>query len=253
MSDTVRIISIVEESFDTKTFEFQWDEKAAPGQFIMVWMPGMEEVPMSLSKTARIKSITVKRIGPDTKKLHELSLGDPIRIRGPYGKGFEIKKGKKTLIVGGGAGTAPILPLIKDTGADTIIGAKTGKELIMTEVAGKYTKNLWIATDDGSKGFHGNVVQLMKEKAAHNKYDLVLACGPEIMQYHLYKACVEMNIDCQLSLERHIKCGAGVCGSCVMDDMRICRDGPVFTKEQISKMKDFGAFKRDECGRLVTL
>jgi len=253
MSDSVRIIDIVNDSHDTKTFEFQWEEKASPGQFIMVWVPGMEEIPMSLSKTNRIKSITVKKIGKDTQKLHELRLGDPIRIRGPYGKGFDLKKNKKMLIIGGGVGTAAIIPAVKETGADTIIGARTDKDIIMDDVAAKYVKNLWIATDDGSRGFHGNVVQLMKEKVLENGYETVLACGPEIMQYHLYKACVELNIDCQLSLERHMKCGAGVCGCCVMDDMRVCKDGPVFTKEQISKIKDFGVSKRDECGRQVKL
>jgi len=251
MSDTVRIIGIAEDCYDTKTFEFQWDEKASPGQFIMVWKPGMEEIPMSLSKTDRIKSITVKKIGKDTQKLHELSLGDPLRIRGPYGKGFELKKNKKMLIVGGGVGTACIIPVVKEIGADTIIAARTDKDVIMDGVASRYSKNLWIATDDGSKGFHGNAVQLMKQKISENKYDAVIACGPEIMLYHVYKTCVEYGIDCQLSLERHMKCGAGVCGCCMVDDMRVCKDGPVFTKDQLSKMKDFGVSKRDECGRSV--
>jgi dihydroorotate dehydrogenase electron transfer subunit len=253
MSDSVRIISIVTDSHDTKTFEFQWDEKVSPGQFIMVWVPGMEEVPMSLSKTSRVKSITVKKIGKDTEKLHELGIGNPIRIRGPYGKGFDLKKSKNILIIGGGVGTASVIPVVRETGADTIIGARTDKDIIMDDIAGKFAKNLWLATDDGSKGFHGNVVQLMREKVKANKYDMVIACGPEIMQYHLYNACVELEIDCQLSLERHMKCGVGVCGSCMMDDMRVCKDGPVFTKEQISKMKDFGVSKRDECGRLVNI
>ena len=253
MSDTVKIMSIVVDSHDTKTFEFQWDEKVSPGQFIMVWVPGMEEIPMSLSKTGRIKSITVKNIGTDTQKLHELSLGNPLRIRGPYGKGFDLKKSRNMLIIGGGVGTAAIIPVVKETGADTIIGARSAGDIIMDDVAGKFARKLWLATDDGTKGFRGNVVQLMKEKVQENKYDMVIACGPEIMQYHLYKACVELNIDCQLSLERHMKCGAGVCGCCMMDDMRVCKDGPVFTKEQISKMKDFGVSKRDECGRLVKI
>ncbi|MDR1404405.1 MAG: dihydroorotate dehydrogenase electron transfer subunit [Candidatus Methanoplasma sp.] len=250
MSDTVRIIGIIEDSHDTKTLEFHWDEKALPGQFIMVWVPGMEEIPMSLSKVDRIKSITVKKIGKDTEKLHSLGLGDPMRIRGPYGKGFDLRKSKKMLIVGGGAGAAAVIPAVKETGADTIIGARTDKDIIM-DYADRYTKNLWIATDDGSRGFHGNAVQLMKEKASDRKYDMILACGPEIMLYHLYNACVELNIDCQMSLERHMKCGAGVCGCCVIDDMRVCKDGPVFTREQISQMKDFGMLSRDECGRAV--
>ncbi|MCL2032171.1 MAG: dihydroorotate dehydrogenase electron transfer subunit [Methanomassiliicoccaceae archaeon] len=253
MSDTVRIIGIIEDSHDTKTLEFQWDEKASPGQFIMVWVPGMEEVPMSLSKTDRIKSITVKQIGKDTQALHGLSLGDPIRIRGPYGRGFDIKKNKKMLMVGGGVGTAAIIPAVKETGADTIIAARTDKDVIMDDIASKYTKNLWIATDDGSRGFHGNAVQLMREKVQENVYDTVLACGPEIMLYHIYNTCVELGLDCQLSLERHMKCGVGVCGSCVMDGMRACRDGPVFTKDQLSAIRDFGTSKRDECGRPVKL
>jgi 2-polyprenylphenol hydroxylase and related flavodoxin oxidoreductases len=253
MSDSVKIITIIEDSYDTKTFEFLWEEKAAPGQFVMVWVPGMEEIPMSLSKTSRIKSITVKAIGKDTKKLHELRLGDMIRMRGPYGRGFDLKKNKRTLIIGGGVGTAAIVPAVKEVGGDVIIGARTEKDLILDEVVSKYAKNLWISTDDGSKGFHGNAVQLMREKVSENEYDLVIACGPEIMLKYLYQACVELDLDCQLSLERHMKCGAGICGCCMVDDMRVCKDGPVFTREEISKMKDFGIAKRDECGRLIKL
>lgn len=251
MSDIVKIIGKNEEAYDTKTLEFQWDEKASPGQFVMVWIPGIEEIPMSLSKTGRIKSITVKAIGDSTRKLQELSFGDSMNIRGPYGKGFQFKKGEKALIVGGGVGTAAILPAIKETGADTIIGARTDKDIILADVASKYAKNLWFSTDDGSMGFHGNAVQLMKEKIAENGYDMVYACGPEVMLYFLYKACVELGVDCQLSLERYMKCGAGVCGCCVIDDQRVCRDGPVFTKEQISKLDDFGNRNRDVCGRIV--
>ncbi|MCK9323238.1 MAG: dihydroorotate dehydrogenase electron transfer subunit [Candidatus Methanomethylophilaceae archaeon] len=251
MSDFVKIIGVNEEAYDTKTFEFQWDEKAIPGQFIMVWVPGMEEIPMSLSKTGRIKSITVKAIGASTRKLHELTIGDSLRIRGPYGKGFDLTKGKKILIIGGGVGTASVMPAIKESGADAIIGARTNKDVIMDDLGHKYAKNLWISTDDGSMGFHGNAVQLMREKVAENNYEIIIACGPEIMLYYIYQACVELNLDCQLSLERHMKCGAGICGCCVIDDQRVCKDGPVFTKEQISKMKDFGVQKRDECGRIL--
>ena len=71
------------------------------------------------------------------------------------------------------------------------------------------------------------------------------------MLFFLYKACEELGVDCQLSLERHMKCGAGVCGCCVMDGQRVCKDGPVFNKSQIAQLKDFGVQKRDECGRVV--
>ncbi len=251
MSDIVKILGIVKENYDTKTFEFQWDAEAKPGQFIMIWIPGMDEIPMSLSSTGRIKTITVKAIGDATKKLHELEIGDELRIRGPFGNGFTLSKPKKTLIIGGGVGAAAVLPAIRETGSDVIIGARSADDVILSDVAMKYSKNVWISTDDGSFGFHGNAVQLMREKVAEGNYNMVVACGPEIMLYFLFKACEELNIDCQLSLERHMKCGAGVCGCCVIDEHRVCKDGPVFDKKQISQMKDFGVAKRDECGRLV--
>lgn len=251
MSDFVKIIGVTDECYDTKTFEFQWDEKADPGQFVMLWASGMEEIPMSLSKTGRIKAVTVKAIGESTRRLHELTIGDTVRVRGPYGHGYELVKDKEYLIVGGGVGTASVLPAIKDTGADAIIGARTDRDVILRDRAVKYARNVWISTDDGSLGFHGNAVQFMREKCAEHHYDCVIACGPEIMLFYLYQACVDLEIDCQLSLERHMKCGAGVCGCCVMDGQRVCRDGPVFTKAQISAMPEFGHSKRDECGRLV--
>jgi dihydroorotate dehydrogenase electron transfer subunit len=251
MTNYGKIIGVHDENYDTKTFEFQWDQKAQPGQFIMVWTTGMEEIPMSLSKTGRIKNITVKAIGESTKKLHEMSIGDVLRVRGPYGNGFDLKKGRKYLIVGGGVGVAAIMPAVKETGADTIIGARTDKDVIMDDMALKYSDNVWISTDDGSRGFHGNAVQLMRQKCAENQYDCVIACGPEVMLYYLYKACEELNLDCQLSMERHMKCGAGLCGCCMLDEHRVCKDGPVFTREQISKMKEFGVANRDPAGRLI--
>ena len=251
MSDYVKILKATENNYDTKTFEFELDAEAKPGQFVMVWCPGMEEIPMSLSSTGKIKSISVKRIGPDTERLHQLKVGDVIGVRGPYGNGYDLTPGREYLIIGGGIGTASIMPAVEATGADTIIGARSERDIVLRDRAEKATKNVWYSTDDGSFGFHGNAVQLMKEKYAEKKYDCVVACGPEVMLYFLYKACQELGVECQLSLERHMKCGAGVCGCCVMDGQRVCKDGPVFTSAQIAEMKDFGVQKRDECGRIV--
>jgi len=251
MSEFVKVLGITEECYDTKTIEFQMDDKAVAGQFVMVWVPGAEEIPMSLSKTGRIKSITVKAIGDSTKKLHELTVGDSMRIRGPYGHGYDLRSDKKYLIIGGGVGTASIMPAVKDTAADVIIGARSQNDIILMDRAMKYSDNVWVSTDDGSYGFRGNAVQLMRQKCTEKKYDCIIGCGPEIMLYYLHQACVELDIDCQLSLERYMKCGAGVCGCCVMDGFRVCRDGPVFTRDQISNMGEFGTSKRDECGRLV--
>ena len=251
MSDAVRIKSVTEEAYDTKTFRFDWDAEAKPGQFVMVWIPGVDEIPMSLSSTGpKEKSITVKNIGPATDALHKVKPGDVLRIRGPFGNGFDLSS-KNILIIGGGVGTAAVMPAVVATGADTIIAARSDRDIILDDIAAENAENVWIATDDGSRGFHGNAVQLMREKVAEKRYDCVVACGPEVMLYFTYKACEELGIDCQLSLERYMKCGAGVCGCCAMDDMRICRDGPVFRRDQISKLTEFGVGKRDECGRMV--
>ena len=251
MSDVVVIDEIIEDAYDTKTFVFKWDPEVRPGQFIMVWIPGTDEIPMSVSGISEhVKSITVKAIGDATRRLHEYKVGDRISIRGPFGNGFDLSS-KNVLIIGGGVGTAAVMPAVVQTGADTIIAARSDKDLILVEKAKKYSGNVWIATDDGSAGFHGNAVQLMREKLKDKKYDCILACGPEVMLYFTYKACEELGQECQLSMERYMKCGAGVCGCCVMDDMRICKDGPVFKKDQIPKLTEFWVSRRDASGRIV--
>ena len=251
MSDVVVIREVVDECYDTKTFRFDWEAEARPGQFIMVWVPGVDEIPMSISGIdGSRKSITVKAIGDATRAIHQLKVGDRLRIRGPFGNGFDLSKGE-LLIIGGGVGTAAIMPAVTATGADVIIAARSDRDIILDEVAGKHSGNVWIATDDGSRGFHGNAVQLMRERAAEKHYDCVVACGPEVMLWFTYKACQELGLECQLSLERYMKCGAGVCGCCVMDDSRICRDGPVFDSSKLARLTEFGVSKRDECGRKV--
>ena len=251
MSDTIRIEQVIEEAYDTKTFVFQWDAEVRPGQFVMLWIPGVDEIPISVSGIDGDRtSVPVKNSGPATDAIHQLKPGDRMGIRGPFGHGFDLSY-ENMLIIGGGVGTAAIMPAVVQSGADVIIAARSDRDVILTERAEAASKNVWVATDDGSMGFHGNAVQLMREKLAEKKYDCILACGPEVMLYFTYKACEELGVKCQLSLERYMKCGAGVCGCCVMDDSRICRDGPVFTNEQIAQLKEFGVSKRDACGRTI--
>lgn len=250
MSDVVRIIDVRTECYDTKTISFEWDADVRPGQFIMIWVPGIDEIPMSISGIdEHVKSITVKGIGEATKALHALQAGDHLRVRGPFGNGFDLSG--EILVIGGGVGTAAIMPAVVASGADVIIAGRTENDIILYDVASAHSKNVHVATDDGSRGFHGNAVQLMKEVVSKKHYDCILACGPEVMLWFTYKACEELGLECQLSLERYMKCGAGVCGCCVMDSSRVCKDGPVFTRDQISKLSDFGKCKRDECGRIV--
>lgn len=251
MSEYVRIIDAVIENYDTKTLSFRLGREARPGQFVMIWVPGAEEIPMSLSRTGDVCSVSIKRIGPSTEVFHRLEKGDVIGVRGPYGNGYDLSPGKRYLIVGGGVGTASVMPAVEASGSDVIIAGRSERDIIFRDRALKASDNVWIATDDGSCGFHGNAVQLMRLKLEEHGYDCAIACGPPVMLKFLYQACVETGVDCQLSLERHMKCGAGACGCCVIDGHRVCRDGPVFTAAQIAGMSEFGTVRRDECGCVV--
>lgn len=252
---SVRIDSRTEEAEGVVTLRFDWSAPASPGQFIMVWMPRVDEKPMSLSYLGDRKGITVKNIGAATKALTSLQVGDKIIVRGPYGRGYHVPKGK-ILVVGGGTGMASLLPAMERIPAadvDTAIGARNEKELLFEERAKRTSSNVRVSTDDGSKGFHGNAVQLAKEMMSSTKYDMVLGCGPEKMLFFLHKLCLENAIPCQMSLERYMKCGGGLCGSCAIDGKRVCREGPVFTGEELREMKEFGRQRRDECGGRLKL
>ena len=206
----------------------------------------------SLSSVDSEKSITFKVIGPDTEFLSTRSVGDRLRVRGPYGNGYDLSS-KRILVVGGGIGIAPITPVLKCKDVDAVFAARDGDEVGYADPLGKeFCNNHWICTDDGSMGEHCNAVEMVKRVMAEHEYDEVIACGPEVMLFFLLKYLNEIGMKCQFSLERYMKCGAGVCGACMCDEHRVCKDGPVFTGEQINRMKDFGNGRRDACGTFVS-
>ena len=252
----VTITSVAKEAAGITTLRFHDAIEVRPGQFYMVWIPSIDEIPMSASFTSVEKGITVKEVGEATKALGSLKVHDRIGIRGPYGNGYDIPDGR-VLIAGGGAGMASLLPAaetIADRGrVDVLIGARTASEILLLERARKASKEVHVSTDDGSMGKKGTVVDLVNEHLQLKHYDIVLGCGPERMLSALLKACDDASVECQLSLERFMKCGSGLCGSCVIDGVRVCKEGPVFSSAELRKMKEFGSSKRDECGRSIKL
>lgn len=261
----VKIRRVVEETPSIKTLYFDYPpaKRAIPGQFVMVNVIGVDEIPMSLSSVGSEKtSITVRRVNQATSRVHELSDGDPIGVRGPYGRGFVgVTKGS-VMVVGGGVGMAPLLPLIYQLGrkrtvrVNVAIGSRTKEELLFLEgvrrAVGKRGKVL-LATDDGSCGAKGFVTTLT-EKLLKGKIDMVYTCGPERMMRGLYDQCKRFGVPLQASLERYMRCSVGLCGSCVVGPYRVCTDGPVFTNEQLKEVEnEFGQFRRDACGRRVSL
>jgi len=221
-----------------------------PGQFVMVWVPGVDEIPMALSSD---QSISVQKVGDATSAIFSLSAGEKLGIRGPFGNGF--LKGEKMLAIAGGIGVAPLLPLARaDCVMTFLLGARTEPELLFVDQLDECT-DLQIATDDGSLGVTGFVAALIDDLNL-GSYDRIAVCGPELMMRAVLAKVTEIGIEIrsEFSLNRYMKCGTGVCGSCCIDPsgLRVCRDGPVFSGDLLHK-SEFGHYRRDASGRKQTL
>ncbi|QSZ68056.1 dihydroorotate dehydrogenase electron transfer subunit [Methanofollis aquaemaris] len=244
----VTVKAVVEETPSVRTFYFEPAIPSSPGQFVMVWVPGVDEVPMALSSAT---SITVQQVGDATTAMFLLRPGDSLGIRGPLGNGFTVSG--KTLAIGGGVGAAPLLHLAVEGQVSTfLLGARTADELLFAPVINA-SSNLKIATDDGTAGHHGVVTDLMDEIDLE-AYDHICVCGPEIMMLKVLERLQKAGVADrgQFSLHRYMKCGIGVCGSCATDPhgLRVCRDGPVFTGADLLE-SEFGRYARDATGSKV--
>jgi len=260
----VKIQAARRESPVVKSIFFEDDlcAKAKPGQFLMVWVPGVDEIPLSLSSippSKGLSSVTVAEIGEATKALNQKDIGDVIGIRGPFGSNFEAI-GEKALVVGGGMGTVPLMPLIEKlveerSSVTILLGANTKTELISFERLEEIARNdvdLIVTTDDGSYGLKGIATDPLSKVLDSERFDMVYGCGPEKMIHRVYSLTEQYNIPLQASLERIMRCAIGICGSCVIGKYRVCRDGPVFTSDQLREVElEFGRFKHDFSGKRI--
>ena len=244
-----RIIRVEQENPTTKTFYLDTEKDARPGQFCMIWLPGIGEKPFSITST-RPLGFAVKKVGPFTSKLLELKEGDRIGVRGPYGNWFEEKN--NSLIIGGGCGIAPLALLAEKIKPIAIIGAKTKNELMFEKRIEKNAEKLITMTDDGSAGEKGFVTQALEKVLEQEKIERIYACGPEVMMVKCLEMAKKKGIEIQLSLERYMKCGIGICGSCAIGTKRVCTDGPVFTGKELEGT-EFGKRKLDKSGEEVEL
>lgn len=255
MPINARITRIVDETPSTKTFFLGLTLDGKPGQFVMVWIRGVDEIPMSLSYP---DAITVQKVGDATSALFKLRKGDSVRIRGPIGNGFTLS-GKSILLIAGGVGAAPLAPLAEEAKGKkikvkTLLGAKTGDELLFVKRF-RSAGDLQTATDDGSEGYKGPVTELL-DGLDLREYDQIYSCGPEKMMSRVLEVAKGANMasKTQFSLQRYIKCGMGICGTCCIDPsgLRVCVDGPVFSGETLVD-SEFGRYARDASGRKVRL
>ncbi|MBN1641669.1 MAG: dihydroorotate dehydrogenase electron transfer subunit [Anaerolineae bacterium] len=229
-----RIAAVQVENPTIRTFVLDGAIDAAPGQFVMAWLPGIDEKPFSPSSADPI-ALTVERVGPFTTAMHALSPGDRVWLRGPFGRGFTPHPGA-LLLIGGGCGAAPLRYLAQRARAEerrvhVVLGARTAEGLFFQEQYAALGCALHVATDDGSAGRRGTAIEAA---AALLDGGLspggVYACGPEPMLDAVYLLAHDRRLPCQLSYEAYMRCGIGVCGSCSIGGRLVCRDGPVFER-----------------------
>jgi dihydroorotate dehydrogenase electron transfer subunit len=205
---------------------------AEPGQFAMLWLPGLAERPYTIMESEPL-NITVARVGRFSEALCALEQGQRLWVRGPYGCGFALE-GRRHLLVGGGSGTASLtllarLALARGDEVTAIAAARSAERLMLAWRLAELGAKVILATDDGSAGLHGNALDAARPLLESGWPDALYACGPEVMLRALAHEAQARALPCWVSLERVMKCAMGVCGNCACGDRLVCRDGPVFS------------------------
>lgn len=237
-----KVVEIKIENAYTKTFVLDGSLTAEPGQFVMAWLPGLEDKPFSLAEAEPI-SLTVAAVGPFSRAMHQLQVGERLWVRGPLGRGFRLPSGppegatgQSLLLVGGGYGVAPLLfltrrALAQGQRASMIIGARSRRDLLLVEAFERLEVPLRLTTEDGSRGIRGLATEALSLALAQmpDKPATVYACGPTGMLEAVAAQCAPAGIAVQLAWEAHMRCGIGLCGSCeVGQGWLTCLDGPMF-------------------------
>ena len=267
LPQTVRIREVRDETRTVRTFVLDAAmPEAEPGQFVMLWLPGVDEKPISIAHPAPL-TVTVARVGPFSTALHQRKAGDRVGWRGPYGRGFSLRQDRPALLVAGGYGAAPLYFLATRAVARGLpttvaLGARTALDLLYVEQFRALEVDLLLATDDGSLGHRGYITDLITQPTNQltnhptnqlTNHPTIYACGPEPMLVTLHRLCREHGIPGQLSVERYMKCGFGICGQCALDGLLVCQDGPVFDVEQLDGLHDFGQVHRSATGRRLPI
>lgn len=262
--DVYTIDSIHRENHDTFTLALRSQSGATvnsflPGQFNMLYIFGVGEVPISISGDPASKDIvihTTRSVGTVTGEMQKLECGDSIGLRGPYGSAWPMEriKGADLLIVAGGLGLAPLRSVIyqviserEQYGNVTILyGTRSPDDIIFSNELSEWERgsdiDVVVTVDHAVGHWHGKVgvvTTLIPEISIDPENTMSMICGPEIMMKYtvseLQKAGIDEN-DIYVSLERNMKCAVGLCGRCQYGPEFICKDGPVFSYSRIKKL-----------------
>lgn len=262
MPHTHRVEAVVRETQDTFTLSMEPEAGAelspfAPGQFSMLYVFGVGELPISISgdpHETRKLVYTVRSVGQATQALVSRARGDAVGVRGPFGTAWPLAeaRGKDVLIIAGGIGLAPLRPAIyhvlrhrdKYVRLVVLYGARTPRDLLFRKELDAWSHavdtQVLTTVDYGGPSWHGRVgvvTTLFRHLRLHPDRTVVLICGPEIMMRYVVaelrqnRGVPEDSI--YLSMERNMKCGVGLCGHCQYGPYFICRDGPVFALSRL--------------------
>lgn len=221
---------------------------AVPGQFVHIRIGSFTlRRPISICGIDPVKGtlrIVFEIRGEGTSEIANLNKGDVIDMLAPLGHGFTVNPDfKKVILIGGGIGTPPMLPLAKAYGekAVAISGFRNASAVILQEDFAAAGAETILCTDDGSAGIHGFVTQPLEELVKNGGVDAVFACGPTPMLKRITEICRENSVYCEISLEERMACGIGACLGCACKTKRndeeyfahVCKDGPVFKAEEV--------------------
>lgn len=222
-------------------------EAAQPGQFVHVKKPDSVNFlrrPFSIADADRENgtiTLIYRIAGKGTAEYAAMKVGEAFSILGPIGNGFALKDGRP-LLIGGGVGIAPLIYLsrqLKDKKPILLIGGKNKDEVFWEKYLQEFADKIYITTDDGSVGFKGFTVQLLPQILAENNIEHIYTCGPNIMMEGVAKLAHKHDIDCQVSLEKRMACGIGVCLGCTFEGKltgkrrKVCTEGPVFASKEV--------------------
>jgi NAD(P)H-flavin reductase len=238
-------------------------EPFRPGQFNMLYVFGVGEVPISISGDPdRPEALvhTTREVGAVTRAMRGLGVGDAIGVRGPFGSSWPVAaaEGRDVVLIAGGIGLPPLRPALYHVLARRerygrvvlLYGARTPEDLLFRDELAAWRAQLdlevHVTVDRATGGWRGNVgvcTPLVKRAPIDPRRTVAMICGPEVM---IRAACTELARrgvspqDTYVSLERNMKCAVGLCGHCQLGPHLVCRDGPVFAYDQVERLLDRG-------------
>ncbi len=256
-----RLSRAVRETPDTFTLTLEPEDGAGetrfrPGQFGMLWVFGVGELPISISGDPERRDrleVTVRSVGQATHALVNRRIGDGIGVRSPLGVGWPVEaaQGRDVILVAGGIGLAPLRPVIyrvlhdRDAFGRLIVlyGARSPRDLLYRKELATWARQretqVLVTVDYGGlswRGHVGVVTTLFKYARLQPARSLAMVCGPEIMMRFVTRELESHGLarhDIYLSMERNKKCAVGLCGHCQFGPYFVCKDGPVFAYDRI--------------------